>query len=527
MIFLVAFGLRFATAFRHPAPEGDGIAANILLADNLNRGNGFTTYLKWNLYDSSMEHLRPEANRQPLLPVLLSVVFRFTGPGMRPAQALSIALGLLCLLSVHCWAAKALGRRSAILTTAFLAVSPPFIWFSTQPDCLLLYTTLVFAALRVAGDGDAGWKRTALLGLISAAAYLARTQGLILAFSLGVWILVRGGRKRFLKACLFSLVFLLAALPWFARNIRAFGSPTHSQNSQFVLNENHWSAWSVRSTPPGPADMLRNQGPGACIAFVARGVVRVLEPFGPGSSRSGEIFSQPTLAVFLLFAILGLGDRDARRKMLLPALVALPLMAALTVHQHSGRYLAPAYAIATALGAAGAVRYENRIRGLLAGFILVNAMILVRPLAEILVHDNRERASEAVEGARWIRDNVPEGTWVVTYPNVELYHWVYRRPTVTWPNDYEMLLWPYLEGHGAGFLVVDTDLPELRPWLSGRWRRSPDGRDWDVLDPPPFLTQVWESASRKTIIYEFTGSVPPGFMAVDSLPPDNMRALGP
>lgn len=526
-ILLCALGLRLATALRHPAPEGDGIAANILLADNLNRGLGFTTYLKWTLYDPSMEHLRPEANRQPVLPVLLSAVFRITGPGMRPAQALSLALGLLFLLSVHSWASSSLGRRTAMITTAFLALSPPFIWFSTQPDCLMLYSVLVFTAMRVAGNGDADWKRAALLGVISGAAYLTRTQGLVLAFSMGVWVLAKGGRARFRKACLFSAVFVLCALPWFARNMRAFGSPMHSQNSQFVLNENHWSAWSVRSTPPGPTDMLTNQGPLACVSFIVRGAARVIEPFGPGASHRGEPFAQPTLAVFLLFAVLGLGDVETRKRMLLPAIVALPLMAALTVHQHSGRYLAPVYAIVTAMGVAGAVRHEDRIRGLLTGFILVNALILVRPLGEILVHENAQREAEAVEGARWIRDNVPEGTWVVTYPNVELYHWVYRRPTVTWPNDYEMLLWPYLEGHGVRYLVVDTDLPELRPWLSGRWRRSPDGGSWEVLDPPPFLTQVWESSSGNTIIYEFTGSVPTGFMAVDSLPPDNCRALGP
>ncbi len=526
-ILIVALGVRFTTVLRHPAPEGDGMAANILLADNLNRGSGFTTFLKWTLYDRSMDHLRPEANRQPLLPLLLSAVFRVTGPGMRPAQALSLALGLLCILVVYLWAESAFGRRTAILTAAFLAVSPPFIWFSTQPDCLLPYTTLVFTAMLVAGNGDPGWRRTALLGVISGVAYLTRTQGMILAFSLGLWVLLRGGRARFAKACLFSVVFLLVALPWFARNIRAFGSPTHSQNSQFVLNENHWSAWSVRTTPPGPTDMLENQGIPACVSFVVRGAARVLEPFGPGSSHRGEPFAQPTMAVFLLFAFLGLGDSEMRRKLVLPALVALPLMAALSVHQHSGRYLAPVYAMVSALGFAGVVRNEARIRGLMTGFVLVNALILFRPLGEILVHDNRERAAEAMEGARWIRDNVPEGTWVVTYPNVELYHWVYRRPTVTWPNDYEMLLWPFLEGHGARYLVVDRDLPPLRPWLSGRWRRSPDGSSWDVIDPPPFLTPVWKSATGNTIIYEFTAEVPPGFMAVDSLPPDNFRALGP
>ena len=90
-----------------------------------------------------------------------------------------------------------------------------------------------------------------------------------------------------------------------------------------------------------------------------------------------------------------------------------------------------------------------------------------------------------------------------------------------------MLLWPYLENHGVQYMVVDMDLPRLRPWLSRRWRRSPDGGEWDVTDPPPFITEVWRSSSGNTIIYEFTGQVPLGFMEVDSLPPDNFRALGP
>ncbi|MCK7506558.1 MAG: hypothetical protein MZV70_22530 [Desulfobacterales bacterium] len=50
------------------------------------------------------------------------------------------------------------------------AVDHPFIWFSTQPDCLLLYTTLVFAAMRVAAGeaDDLGLEEGAvLLGLIS------------------------------------------------------------------------------------------------------------------------------------------------------------------------------------------------------------------------------------------------------------------------------------------------------------------------------------------------------------------------
>lgn len=526
-ILAAGLGVRLATAIRNPAPEGDGMAANILLADNLNRGLGFTTFLKWTLYDESMDHLRPEANRQPLLPLLLSAVFRFTGPGMRPAQAVAIAIGMLCLVVFHRWAAITLGGRVALLSLGYLALDPPFVWFSTQPDCLLLYTALLFLALIAAGNGEVSWKRTVVLGVISGLAYMSRTQGLILAFSMGLWLLIRGGRARLGKAALFTLIFLAVSMPWFARNAQAFGSPLYSQNSQFVMNENHWSAWSVRSSPPGPGDMLRNQGAAACAVYMAKGAARVLEPFGPGSTGRGEPFGQPTMAFFLVFAMLSLGDPQLRRKLVLPAIVALPLMAALTVHQHSGRYMAPVYAMVAAFGFAGAVRHETRVRGLLPALVLVAALVLLRPLGEVLGRSSGPRAREAMEAARWLRDSTPESSWVVTYPNVELYHWVYRRPTVTWPNDYEALLWPYLEGHRAEYLAVDPDLPALRPWLSRRWRRSPDGREWDLTDPPDFLTEVWRSSSGSTIIYRFDGRVPEGYMAVDSLPPDNMRALGP
>ncbi len=526
-ILAAGFAARGYAALKHPAPAGDGVAANILLADNMNRGLGFSTYLKWTLYDPSMEHLRPEANRQPLFPLLLSGVFRLTGPGMKPAQALSLAVGMLFLLVFHRWASGTLGSEAALFSLAFLALDPPFIWFSAQPDSLLLYTLLVFASLTAAGHGEVSLRRACLLGLLSGLAYMARTQGLFLAFSMGVWTLAKGGRRRFPKAVLFLAVFTAVTLPWFLRNVRAFGSPTHSQNSQFVLNENHWSAWSVRDTPPGPGDMLRNQGVAACAAFVLRGALRVMEPFTTGSGHREEVFGQPTMAVFALFVLWGATDPEIRKRMLLPLIVAVPLMAALTVHQHSGRYLTPVYAMTAAFGTAGILKVGAGRKGLTAAAALVTALILARPLGVLAASESTARAEEALQGAVWIRDHVPEGTWVVTYPNVELYHWVYRRPTLTWPNDYEALLWPCLERHGAEYLVVDRDLPTLRPWLSRRWRRSPDGSEWDVSEPPGFLDEVWRSPSGGTMIYRFTGSVPEGFMAVESLPPDNWRALGP
>jgi hypothetical protein len=530
VVILLASGLvRGLVLVRNPAPAGDGIASNILLADNLHRGLGFTTFVKWTLYDQSEEPLRPEANRQPAMALILLPVFSLFGTGVPQAQLTSLLIGLAAAAVASLWARKLFGREVSLVVLAYLAVTPSFIWFSVHPDSLLLYTGLFYAILIAAGSGGVSFRKAAVLGLLTGLLYLCRTQGVLMVPALGIWIMVREKRKRFLKLLLYGSLALLVVSPWLLRNHRAFGSPTYSQNGQFLLNENHWSAWSVRDSAPSPSDMWSNQGPVAVLEYVAAGALRVLEPFTTGSTHRGEVFGQPTLAVFVVLGIYALFCGETRRRMLLPALALAPVFAALVLHQHSGRYLSVAVPAVVALGSAGMVRMSSepgRKRILHWVFLLV-AITMTRPLLGLVMEDSRARDAEAREAALWIGENASDSAWVCTYPNVELYHFIYRKPTLAWPNDYEMLLWPYLENHGVQYMVVDMDLPRLRPWLSRRWRRSPDGGEWDVVNPPPFITEVWRSSSGNTIIYEFTGQVPLGFMEVDSLPPDNFRALGP
>jgi 4-amino-4-deoxy-L-arabinose transferase-like glycosyltransferase len=528
LVFLLALALRLSVTFSNPIPSGDGVASNVELARNLDSGYGFSTMRKWTLYDRSMEPLRPEGNRQPVMSLLILTVFAVSGPGFVPAQLLSMVLGLLCMLACWIWARKTFGPLPALLTLLVLTVHPLFIWFSVQPKSLMAFTALFFAILVLADRDELSWRRTTGLGLLAALAYLLRTQGLLLALSLAIWVFVRGGRGRLRKVTLFTAVFLLACAPWFIRNIEAFGSPTHSQNSQFLLNENHYAAWEVRDTVPSPTDMLRYQGPGAVAVYVAKGFLRVLEPVALGTLHRGEVFGQPPLAAFALLAVLALQCVTTRRRMLLPLIATLPVAAVLVLHQHSGRYFAFLVVMVLALGSAGLFRLlESGKRWISVLALAVLLLPFLTPLAAVLTVDTRERAAEAREVSDWLVENSGSGDWVVTYPNVELFIWDYRRPTLTMPNDYEMLLWPCLEDHGVRYVVVDGDLARLRPRLAGRWMMSPDGNGWLTENPPPFLEEVYRSMSGRTIVYEMTGPVPPGFMQVDSLPRDNMRAMPP
>jgi 4-amino-4-deoxy-L-arabinose transferase-like glycosyltransferase len=528
LLLLLAVVIRLPVVLRNPIPAGDGIASNLEVAVNLEAGDGFSTMRKWALYDDSMENLRPEGNRQPVMALMLFVLFKVTGPGFLPAQLLSLLTGILCLFMCWLWARRIFGKLPALFTLLVLSITPLFIWYSSQPDSLMLFTAIFFGVLIAADRSRISFGRAAFLGLLVGLSYLARTQGMILALSMGLWVLYMGGGKRLLKALVFTAVFFAVCSPWFIRNTGAFGSPTYTQGGQFLINENHWAAWEVRDSAPEPLDMLKFQGPGAVAAYLARGVLRVIEPVTTGSLHRGEAFGQPTLIGFALLAVLVLRDRETRRRMMLPALAAVPPMLMLVLHEHSGRYLAFFIVMVTGLGSAGllSLRRTTDIRTVSAAVVLL-LVPFVYPLGRVLSESSRERAAEAGEISRWIVENSMEDDWVVTYPNTELMIWEYRRPTLTMPNDLEMLLWPCLEKHGVRFVVVDGFLPTLRPRLAGRWRRTIDGRDWQVVDPPPFLTEVYRSSSGFSIVYEMTGSVPEGFMHVDSLPRDNMRAMPP
>jgi 4-amino-4-deoxy-L-arabinose transferase-like glycosyltransferase len=528
VLVLTGLLVRCWTASRNPIPDGDGVAAYILLADNLNRGLGFQTFVKWTLYDDSMELLRPEGNRQPLMPMFLAVVFLATGLGMTQAQAGVLFIGLAAMAVCTAWAARLFGRHVALLVLAFIALDPPFIWYSVQPHSHMLYLTLFYLTLLLADGERMSWGRAALLGGMSGLTYLARTQGLLLIPAIGLWILLRGGERKWLKAAVGISAALMVISPWLVRNYRTFGNPTYSQNVQFLLGENHWSVNSIRDAAPSPTDMLEHQGPAAVATYLAAGALRVAEPFTTGGQQ-GETYAQPTLAPFVLLGLLALLRSDVRRRMLLPFLAVIPVLLALVLHEHPGRYMMIAVPATVALGGRGLelLASDSGRRKLVPWILLVSGLPLLRPVLVLLRSDTRERAAEAMEAALWIRDNASDSSWVCTYPNVDLLDWVYRKPTLTWPNDYEMLLWPYLEAHGVQYMVVDRDLPGMRPWLSNCWRRSPDGGSWAATDAPPFLSEAWRSASGNTIIYEFTGPVPEGYMAVDPLPPDYLRALPP
>ncbi len=103
----------------------------------------------------------------------------------------------------------------------------------SQPDNYALYALLATAALVVTISARGGQtRRWFAAGLLAGLAWLSRTDGLILAGSIGLLALAEPGLRSKGRAALGVILgFTLLTLPWLIRQIVTFGSPIPSGSS--------------------------------------------------------------------------------------------------------------------------------------------------------------------------------------------------------------------------------------------------------------------------------------------------------
>ena len=94
--------------------------------------------------------------------------------------------------------------------------------------------------------------------------------------------------------------------------------------------------------------------------------------------------------------------------MTLPIIATIPPIAALVLHEHSGRYLAFFIVMATGLGSAGLLSL-SRLAGkrTAAAACVLLLLPFVYPLGRVISENSVERASEAQEVSQWLEENLP------------------------------------------------------------------------------------------------------------------------
>ena len=338
-LYLLALVARIAVAGLFPDPAYPDSFYYVDVARQLAAGHGFNVDFIWIFPEvggaipaNPVLPIPSNAHWMPLASIVQVPFIWLLGPTAM-ASALPFAL-IGALAAPLAWA---IGRDAgaprvvsigAGILTAFPALSFAYM---VQPDNFSLYQPLVAGSLWLAGRGLRGHPRDFVLaGLLAGVATLSRNDGvLVLAVILAtvLWDRLRarwasGGKParppRIPVAAAAGSValFLLAVVPWYARQLAVFGQLSPSTSSGRVLFIRDISEWNSIAIPAtldhllgmgiGPLLLTRIGGLVAAILIFSILVgVLVLVPFmaiGAWRRRRDALFGPFLAYVVLLFA---------------------------------------------------------------------------------------------------------------------------------------------------------------------------------------------------------------------------------
>jgi len=172
----------------------------------------------------------PTAARPPLCPVVLSAVYRVTGPSHAAGRVLQILLGAGIVLLVYIVAARLFSPTAGVVAAALTAVNPSLIYLSalimTENLAIVLLLLMLILLAKEAVSERLAPGRLALGGLLGGASCLTRPDSAPFVLLIPFVVLAFGRatvRRRLAGAAIFLAVAVAAILPWAARNRAVLG----------------------------------------------------------------------------------------------------------------------------------------------------------------------------------------------------------------------------------------------------------------------------------------------------------------
>lgn len=173
------------------------------------------------------QHGKPNCNRTPGLPFLLSLVYRVTGERIVGTRVLMCVLGSLIVPACFLLGRSVAGVRAGLWSAAAAAVFPHWVYYSDR--VLTDVPGAVLAAL-TAWLVIQGWRRQRLFwfllsGILLGAGTLVRPTHLVFVPAAAFWALLvmPDWRRRLVAAVLVVIPFISVVVPWSIRNSLAFG----------------------------------------------------------------------------------------------------------------------------------------------------------------------------------------------------------------------------------------------------------------------------------------------------------------
>lgn len=170
------------------------------------------------------------AGRPPLYPILLSGLYRITGPDPDAARALQVVLGGVIVLLVYALARQLFSTRVGLVAAALAAVNPGLVYLSalimTENMYVILLLLMMMVLVREWRNPSASVKSFAVAGVIAGLCSLTRPTAFTVAILLaGVTFVF--ARERFgirlKQVVVFMLVTVALVVPWSVRNYVQMG----------------------------------------------------------------------------------------------------------------------------------------------------------------------------------------------------------------------------------------------------------------------------------------------------------------
>ena len=247
LLFGVAFALRALYALLAVGPgatPSSDPAEYDQIAWNLARGAGFSL--------GGPSGVHPTAFVPPLLPWVVSLLYRAAGHHFFAAVMLQCAIGALVPLAIDALGAAMFGGSAGRIAGWLAALNPLAVFFSGY----LLTETLFSLVLAAALLASVEWVKTprparALgVGLLWGVAALARPPALLLPWLIVAWALVPLGltlerKDRARQVLLLALGFALVLGPWTIRNAFVFHRfvPLTTGGGRALLDSNNPEVW--------------------------------------------------------------------------------------------------------------------------------------------------------------------------------------------------------------------------------------------------------------------------------------------
>ncbi len=280
-LFGAALVARFVamSAVRFPLTEGS--AYYVAVARNIADGRGPVIDSIWSYATPPFTLPGKPAFElwQPMASFIAAAPMPFLGTSYSSAQIAFAVFG--ALLAPLAWlvardAAAQLelphNRQAyvAIGAGAVAALAGPFVLSTAVPDSTLPFTILVVGACLCMPRASRGNARGILaLGILLGLAYLTRMEAIYvgLAFVALAWRSGERGRTLVARVGVVTLIGALVVVPWWARNLAAFGAPLPGQlaDNAFLTTNAQIFAWSDQPTLAG----FLAQGPATIVGNIA------------------------------------------------------------------------------------------------------------------------------------------------------------------------------------------------------------------------------------------------------------------